>query len=329
MAKDITFAGTIEDKIAAKYSNLSNKLQVAADFVVANPVDVATRSLRAVSGASGLAPATFSRLSRVLGFNSYEEMRELSRNRVGQQLTSFSEHVSRLQAEEEISQSPFLKRQAQACVANIEALGADIDLDRLDQAVDHLHAAHNRVMFGAFSSTGIAEYFAYLGSYFSTGWHVAGRGGASISTCMVNLGAHDVLVVITKPPFARLSIMAAEMGREKGAYVIVITDTHKCPALKNADAGFILPTGSPQFFSSYATTIVFIETMIGMLVARAGPKAGAHIKEVETRNRRLGEFWTQETRAPLTTSNHGRNRIRKIKEKKRLSVSGKQPKPSA
>ncbi len=321
MVRELPLAKSIEDKIAAEYGNLSKKLRDAADFIAANPVEVATRSLRAISGTSGLAPATFSRLARVLGFDSYEELRELSRNRVGQQFVSFSDRVSRLQVEEKTSELSFLLRQAEACAANIEALGSDIDSERLNQAVERLHAARNRVLFGAFGSTGIAEYFAYLGSYFCSGWDVAGRGGASVSTTMAGLGAEDVLVVITKPPFARLSVLAAEMGHEQGAYVIVITDTHKCPALKNADAGFILATDSPQFFSSYAATIVFIETVIGMLVARAGPTARARIEDVEIRNRRLGEFWTEEMLRSQTATNQGRNSKRRVKDIGRLSAA--------
>ncbi|MDQ7079327.1 MAG: MurR/RpiR family transcriptional regulator [Paracoccaceae bacterium] len=286
-------ADRIEDRIAAEYAHLSSKLKDAADFVATNPVDVATRSLRSISGSTGLAPATFSRLARALGFESYEDMRELSRQAVGRQFTPFSERVSRLQAEEERAETPFLMRQAAACVDNIGALGAGIDQARLEDAVAHLHEARQKVLFGAFGSTGIVEYFAYLGNYFSPGWQVAGRNGASISTSMASLGKGDALVVITKPPFARRSVMAAEMAQEQGAYVIVISDTHACPALKDADAGFILSTESPQFFSSYSATIVLIETMIGMLVSRAGSGALERIREVEERNRRLEEFWTE------------------------------------
>ena len=52
-----------------------------------------------------------------------------------------------------------------------------------------------------------------------------------------------------------------------------------------------MPSDSPQFFSSYAATLVLVETIIGMLVARAGPEAMDRIAEVEARNHRLEEYW--------------------------------------
>ncbi|MHC0054407.1 MurR/RpiR family transcriptional regulator [Actibacterium sp. D379-3] len=283
---------SIEDKIAAQYSGLSAKLRDAADFVAAHPVDVATRSLRSISASSGLAPATFSRLARALGFDSYEELRELSRYAVGRRMVSFSEKASRLQAETATGpQPPFFQRQAAACVANIEAATRLIDPARLEAAVERLDKARNVVLFGALGSTGIVEYMAYIGNYFAANWSIAGRMGASLATAMADLSAEDALIVVTKPPFARRSVLAAEMAAERGAYVVVITDTHVCPALRHASAGFILPSDSPQFFSSYAATLVLMETIIGMLVARAGPDAQARIEEVEARNHRLDEFW--------------------------------------
>lgn len=284
---------SIEDKIAAEYGTLSAKLRDAADYVAENPVDVATRSLRSISAASGLAPATFSRLARALGFASYEEMRELSRAAVGRRYVSFSERVSRLQAEAATgAQPPFLTRQASACAANIEAMARLIDPARLEAAVDRLHQARSVVLFGALGSTGIVEYMAYTASYFAPNWRLAGRMGASLATAMADLAAEDALVVLTKPPFSRRAIRAAEMGRERGAYVVVITDTHACPALQWADQGFILPSDSPQFFSSYAASLVLAEAIVGMLAARAGPTAKHRIEEVEALNHRLEEFWS-------------------------------------
>jgi len=281
---------TIKDRIAEEYDDLSARLRAAADFVAENPVDVATRSLRSVSAASGLAPATFSRLARALGFSDYEAMRELSRNAVGRRYLSFSQRARRLQSEA-VESEPLLQRQAAACIANIDNMSQTTDPARLEAAVDALHHARRVVLFGACGSTGLIDYMAYMGRYFTPDWQVAGRGGASLGATMSELTGRDAVLVITKPPFARRAILCAEMAAVQGAAVIVLSDTHACPALKYATVGFILPTDSPQFFSSYAATLVLVETIIGMLVARAGPEAMNRIAEVEARNHRLGEYW--------------------------------------
>ena len=283
---------SLDSILASEYEGLSAKLREAADFVAANPVDVATRSLRSVSASSGLAPATFSRLARALGYDSYESLREQSRHSVGRQVSSFSEKVERLQAEANSnSQPPFLARQASACAANIEALIGKIDMADLTRAVDRLHEARRVLLVGALGSTGIVEYLSYMANFFTDNWFIAGRMGASLGSGLTDMTAEDALIVVTKPPFANRAIRAAQMAAEQGAFVLVMTDTHACPALKHADVSFVVPSESPQFYSSYAATLVLSESIIGMLASRAGPQAKSRIARVEENNRRLAELW--------------------------------------
>ncbi|RMF39386.1 MAG: MurR/RpiR family transcriptional regulator [Alphaproteobacteria bacterium] len=281
---------TLEDRIARRYSDLSARLREAADFVAGNPVEVATRSLRSLSSASGVSPATFSRLARALGFSSYEELRELSRSAVGERVLTFSEKASRLRADAR-ARMTMIERQAAACIGNIADLEKNMDRERLREAVDRLGRARNVVLFGAFGSTGIVEYMAYLANYFTANWVLAGRMGASLGAALASIGAEDMLMVVTKSPYAKRAILAAEIARAAGAGTIVITDSHSCPAIKHADLAFIVPSDSPQFFSSYAATLVLLETMIAMLVARLQGDPADRIRAVEERNRRLGEFW--------------------------------------
>lgn len=281
---------SIEDRVAGCYGDLSARLRDAADYVVNNPVDIATRSLRSVSAASGVSPATLSRLARVLGFDSYEELREQSREAVGSRVFSFSEKAALLEAQAGACEA-MLDRQAAACMGNITRLVQDVNRSRLQQAVDALEQARNVILFGAFGSTGIVEYMSYLANYFATNWTLAGRMGASLGSALASMEAEDVLLVVTKAPYARRAIVATETARSRGAQTILITDTHACPAIGSATCHFIVPSDSPQFFSSYAATLVLMETMIAMLVAQSERNPSLRIREVEESNRSLGEFW--------------------------------------
>ena len=283
---------SIEDRISGHYGQLSERLKQAADFVVDHEIDVATHSLRTVSTMAGLAPSTFTRLSQALGFVSYEEMRDVCRARMGRKAMSFSERASLLvrNGADDGARS-FFEQQSSASLENLGRMERDLNQERLVDVVEQLTSARQVLLFGAFSSTGFMEYLGYLARYFADNWKVIGRMGASLSSAMVGLNNKDAVVVLTMAPYARRAIVAAEMAADAGAYVLVITDDIACPALARASASFIVPTESPQFFSSYAATLVLIETMVGMLVARAGDSARARIEEVENRNRQYGEFW--------------------------------------
>jgi DNA-binding MurR/RpiR family transcriptional regulator len=283
---------TFEQQLSGKYASLSAKLKEAADFVVSNPIDVATRSLRTISKEANLSPATFSRMSTAVGYNSYEDLRDALRFAMEKRGNSFSHRVEALQERHGGGDQGFLQQHIMDCSGNLQKLNDAIDHKTLETCVDRLHNAKRVLLVGALGSTGIAEYLSYMASFIADNWSMASRMGASLASGLVGMTDQDVLIVMTKPPFATNAIHAAREAHEAGAFVIVITDTHTCPALVHASAQFITPTESQHFFSSYASTLVLCEVMVGMLAGRAGEPARARIADVELRNRRLSEIWT-------------------------------------
>lgn len=280
---------SFEQRLAEKYDSLSQRLRQAGDYVMDNPIDAATRSLRSVAQDSGLAPATFSRLARMLEYDSFEALRETMREKIGRRVNSFADRAGRLQHDHGAGGAGFISAHRDACLSNIETSTASIDPRQLTDTVERLHNARRVLVIGALGSTGIVEYMAYMANFLNEKWEMAGRMGASVGSALADLDKRDALVIVTKPPFARKSILAAEVARQQGAFVVVITDSHACPALKHASSGFLVETDSQNFYSSYVATVFLVETIIGMLASRAGPEATERIARVEERNRRLEE----------------------------------------
>lgn len=278
---------SLQTAINEHYANLTDTLQSVADYIVDNGFAIATRSLRSVALESELSPSSFSRLARAVGFPDYEALREQARMELANSAHRISDKAKQLHDDANL---PLLPRQVKACVSNIQMLLSDINAQELENAVDSLAAARNVIIVGALSSAGFADYFSYLTSWFQGNWKVAGRNGVTLASSLTRIDTRDVLIVISKSPYANRSVMAARIAAEQGAKVIVITDSHTFPGIKHARHVFIQQTESPQFFSSYAATIVLIETLSGMLLARAGTPAVKQIQQVVEQNRRLDEF---------------------------------------
>lgn len=284
-------SSTFEVRLAERYGELSGALRLAADYLAGNPVDLATRTLRSVSRDSGISPAAFSRLARALEYSDIEELREEMRTKIGQRVNNFAERAERLHNDPQNRKAGFVDAHLAACQSNLQGFVSALDRDMLDRAVERIADARKVLLLGALGSTGVVEYLSYMANFCADNWAMASRMGASLGGGIVGLGAQDVLVIVTKPPFAGRAIRAAKMAREQGVFVVVITDTLGCPALKHASAHFVVPTESPHFFSSYVVTIFLVESLIGVLVSRSGPAARARIAEVESANRVLAEVW--------------------------------------
>ena len=256
----MTKTRTMEERISQSYPKLSEKLRVAADYVAENPIEIATRSLRSVAGSSGVSPATYSRLARALGYADYEEMREDGRASVGRRLVPFSDRTVRD--------------------------------GQLEPVIDALHAARYVLLVGSLGSSGFMDYLGYLAHWFNANWFVAGRNGTPLAASMSRLDGRDVVVVLTKAPYARRTILALRAARRQSVLTVVITDSYTSPALEFADHPFIVPAERPQFFSSYAATLVLFETIISMLLARRGDDAEELIRLAENQIHNLGETWS-------------------------------------
>ncbi|WP_432448960.1 MurR/RpiR family transcriptional regulator [Aliiroseovarius marinus] len=284
-----------EKRLTDHYGDLSETLQRAADFLRAHPVEVATRPLRQVAADCEVSPAAFSRLARALNYADFAEIRDELRQSIGRRVNNFADRAQRLQEDHADDhaghKSGFFNAHLAACLGNLQSFSDTVDHEVLDAAVSRIGDARNVVLLGALGSTGVVEYLAYMASLCAGNWSMASRMGASLGGGLTGIDARDALIIVTKPPFAERSIRAAEMAREKGAYVVVITDTLGCPALKHASASFVVPTESPHFYSSYVVTVFLVETLIGLLVSRSGKGARDRISEVERANRILAEVW--------------------------------------
>ncbi|MDA5092652.1 MurR/RpiR family transcriptional regulator [Aliiroseovarius sp. KMU-50] len=280
---------SFEQRLTTRYGDLTDTLRAAAEYIMHHPLDMATRPLRTVAQASGSSPAAFTRLSKALGYTGLDELREELRDKIDQRMGDFASRAQRLQEDHGAGKSDFMTAHLSACQTNLQTLPESVNLQLLDQAIDTLARARVVSLLGALGSTGVVEYMAYMANMFAGNWQLLGRMGASLGSGLANMTKDDALVVVTKPPFAPQVLRAVEIARNQGAYVVVITDTHACPALRHAQAGFVLPSASPHFYSSYVSTMFLVEVIIGKLVSHAGEKARLRIANVEDSNRLLSE----------------------------------------
>ncbi|MTI15719.1 MurR/RpiR family transcriptional regulator [Rhodobacteraceae bacterium RKSG542] len=291
----MTAQDTIEHRIISHYGELSTQLKIAADFVLDHPVEIATKSLRAVAKDAGLTAPTFSRLARALEFKDYEGLKALCRNALPNKSLSLSKRTGLLQAEaaseKNLGIDSFLFRHTTACLRNLDKLVTSTDQNQLREAALALANARNVLVIGFLSSSGLAEYLGYIGNLIFAGWKTAGRSSVSIASEIAELGEGDMVVLITSAPFSQQSIDSALRAAENGARLVVITDSPACPALSAAQFPFLIGADSPQFFTSHVAFLAFIETLAGMVASHSGNKASERMDRFEEAAKACGVYW--------------------------------------
>jgi len=280
------------DHLTRAHPNLSPQVRKAAAYVLENPGDVATLSMRKVAAAARVPPPTLPRLAQALGFETYDSFREIYQRQLQDRTVAYSEQADRLQRRRDgDGMDSLLSAFRQASLTNIEHLFATLESEVVSEVVETLLAARTVYVAGMQASFPYANYFQYVGYMARPNWVLVHNRNGVLADGVVDLGPDDALVAIALQPCARDTIRLAQMARERGTTVVGITDSRTTPLAARSDFVLTVPCRSPQFFESYVSTTALLETIIGFVVAKSGHDAVQNIDRVELCRRELGEYW--------------------------------------
>ena len=285
----------IVDQVSRNFSDLSPQLQLAARFVMNNPQEVATHSLRHIAKQSGLSPPTFSRLARAIGFEEYEMLRDGCRNQLKQKQVSLAQRANLLQnSGDELSdesRGSFAAKHARVVVGNIQGLIDSIDTEQLADTTDLLVQADRVLLLGAQSSLALANYMKHIAAMASPKWQVIDQTSLPAVADLADVDDKTAVITMSVAPYLNRTIQVTEHAANSGATIIAVTDDIRSPLLKFARHSFLVPTESLQFFPSHVAILTLLEIMIGMVVRRIGETANKRIDRVETLGHAIGDYF--------------------------------------
>jgi len=285
----------IRQRLIEQFDDLSPQLRAAAVFVTENPEAVVNQSLRKVADASGVSPPTFSRLAKTLNLaGGYDELKTLCRETLNARQRTFGEKARALQQYEKDSaadaKGTFVVAQASSAIENIQNMVDRLDTDKLTAAADLLVTSPAVYIAGGLSSRAFADYMGYMSAMAFSHWEVLDTGRAPSGMTTQRLNPAGVLIVISMQPFSEKVVQLSTRAAQAGLQLIVISDCDLGPLSKHSEYVFNAATESPHFFSSYAATVVLLESLIAMVIRRGGDEIQTRIEKIEALNLEAGEY---------------------------------------
>jgi len=286
---------TVQDRLTKVRPTLPPQLRRAATYMLENPGEVATQSMRKVASAAEVALPNFARLAKAIGFETYNELRDVYRERV--QLggpVAYRERAMNLQSSGadrgiEAVWSSF----RDAAFASIKSVFDHIDATLISAIAEELHKRRRIYLAGMQASHPFVRYLSYIAGMASPSIFLVGREGSVLADDLADLGENDAIICLAITPCARVTVEVAEIARQRGAFVVGITDSRASPLAALSDKILLTPTESPMFFESYIGSTAIIEMLIGFYVIGEGPSALRRIERIEADRRRLGEYWDE------------------------------------
>ena len=282
----------IQKMIETRADSLTPQLRQAADYVAANPIEVSFRSMRYIAGKTGLAPPTFTRLARSLGFDSYESLKEACRAAAKDTYSGYHERAEALRAghANEAGGTPFHATYGQQSMRNINETMINATGDMVERVADMMCAARRIFVNAQMGQRHIGSYVGYVASLAFDNWEVLGVDPAGVGSQIRRVKAGDAMICLSVSPYATDTLAFAESALAQGATIIAITDGTDSPLAAVAHETLIAATSNQHFFASQLGALYLLETIIGLMVAKSGDSAQSNLKESELFSTRNGEY---------------------------------------
>ena len=281
----------IKRKLADSFPGLTPQLQTAAQYFLKHPEDIGLNSMRAVAKAAGVKPATISRLSRALGFDGYEQMREPFRQRLRKQEPGYSTRLRDVQRRGTGgAHALFLDVRAQE-IANIERTLSVDNYPILLDAVETLLASRRVYVLGLRGAHSAAFLFHYAYQLFRDNSQLLDASAGIFADQLRGISADDSMLVISFPPYTQLTIDAVDYAAEEGVKIVAVTDSSVSPAAQAAAHTIVTHHRSPSFYQSFTAAVAVSETLITLMVSKTGGDALKIVKEAEKQLSRISAYW--------------------------------------
>jgi DNA-binding MurR/RpiR family transcriptional regulator len=257
--------------------------QLASHILTHYPV-AALGSITALAKAGGVSSPTVVRLVQKLGYKGYSDFQRALRGQVEAMLVSPLVKQSRAGGAME---GHMLTRFAEAVAENLQATLAQIDPGEFDAAAALLADPSRRIFaMGGRITHAIADYFVTLMKVIRPEVLLMSDMSNAWPPALLDMKPGDVLLVFDIRRYENAVLQVAEVAREQGAEIVLITDRWVSPAA--AHARHVLPCHieAPSAWDSNATLLVLVETLLAAV-------QGLTWEVTEARMKRLEELYTR------------------------------------
>lgn len=283
---------TLDDVLRAiqrDFPCLSPQLQLGARFLIDHPEDVAVSSMRDIAGRAGVQPATLVRLAHSLGFSGWQALRAKFIDRVRATPHPFSRRAADLARRQDSGM--LFQETFGALAASIEATRRGIPDETVCAVAELLERADTVYIAGFRSCFAPAFTFYYAYRLFRpSGLVLLGGTGGVLEAELRALGKRDAVLLISFDPYSREAGVVADLAHAVGARLIAVTDSVVAPPARGADQTLIFSTGSTSFFPSIVAASALLESVIAVLLARAGRSAVDGVRAAEAQLFALGAY---------------------------------------
>lgn len=273
MQVDATFANSaLGQQLQTVLASGRGSNAVIADFLLRNPVRATAWGIEELALQTKISTATLSRFARTLGFEGFASLRAAMAEALQNALQPVFQPVEKLRGALEravpLGDNPVLAESLQSTLTNISTTVAGLDVAQLNATTRRILAADTIYTLGFGLSAHLAAMLSLdLQPFCRQAINVVEFGGTEVAAGkLMHIGPKDLLITISFPRYASDAITLTRYARDRGARIVVMTDSVASPLAPWAHDLLLSAATHPVLSSSYSAAVVVVEALVTSLM---------------------------------------------------------------
>lgn len=271
---------TMDDQLRAALSDLTRAERQLATHILSHYPVAALGSITQLAKAALVSTPTVVRLAQKLGYKGYPDFQNSLRAEVETMLISPLAKHDRWAGG--VPDTHILNRFADAVVSNLQATLGQIDHAEFDAAAVLLADPARRVFaMGGRITHAMADYFTSLMKVVRPEVTLLSDSSSTWPPTLLDMSQGDVLLVFDIRRYENAVLQVAEMAKEQGAEIILITDRWVSPAAAHARHTLCCHIEAPSAWDSNVSLMVLVETLLAAVQGLTWEVTESRMKRME------------------------------------------------
>ncbi len=263
-------ANDISQRIKNVYSTFSKGQKKIANAILNDYDKAAYMTAASLGRYVGVSESTVVRFAGALGFEGYVEFQRAVQELVRTRLTPNQRIVI---TKQRIGRGDVLENVMESDIGKIRFTLDTLDRDAFYRSVDAILRAEKIYIMGARSAVVLAQMLDYnLSLIFDNVKFVRPSSSAEIFEQMFSIDENDVLIAFSFPRYSTKMVSAVKYARQRGAKVVVLTDSEISPIAEYADCLLTAQSDMASFMDSLVAPVSIINAIIVEITNRCEKK---------------------------------------------------------
>lgn len=275
-------------KISEKYPALPRQQRKLAEYLSNNLNQAILLSCTQTARKAEVSESTVLRFVNNLGFSGFPQFKRAVGRKVLKDSTAtrLVESAKVLEGRKALF-TDILKGD----IENIDALSKNISEDVFEQTVAMLRSARALYVLGLRSSYALAYYLAFNLRFLLPKVNLLELGVGDIPEQLRDIGPSDVLVAISFKRYTREVVRITEKIKQKGAFILAITNSQLSPIARLADEALIAEAKISAYFESYTAPMSLLNALITAVALQEKEKALPVLRDLEEQFQTFETFY--------------------------------------